>query len=205
MYERLRRNIARHVTLTDGEFDYFASLLEPRRVEKKQALLTPGDVCCFEGFVEAGCLRVYSNDRNGFDSVLYFATEDWWVADIHSFVSGAPAVLGIDALENTDVLLIDKCNKERLYACIPKFERLFRIMTQRALVALQQRLIAFMRLPAQQRYFDFQAAVSRPRSARASAPDCGISRYLSGVFEQAPAETHGSGPLLATATRNLLN
>jgi CRP-like cAMP-binding protein len=175
MYERLRRNIARHVTLTDGEFDYFASLLEPRRVEKKQALLTPGDVCCFEGFVEAGCLRVYSNDRNGFDSVLYFAPEDWWVADIHSFVSGAPAVLGIDALENTDVLLIDKCNKERLYACIPKFERLFRIMTQRALVALQQRLIAFMRLPAQERYFDFKR---RYPGLEARVPQHQIAAYL---------------------------
>jgi hypothetical protein len=44
------------------------------------------------------------------------------VCDIQSFVSGTPAALGIDALEDSEVLLIDRTSKERLSADVPKFE-----------------------------------------------------------------------------------
>jgi CRP-like cAMP-binding protein len=156
MYERIQRNIAKHISLTEAEFRHFSSLLKRQHLERKEQLLVPGRVCWFEGFVESGCLRVYFTDQQGSDHVLHFAPEDWWFADIDSFVSQQPAVFGIDALERSDVLLIDKKSKESLYATVPKFERLFRIMTQRAHVALQRRLIAGMHLTAEERYLAFR-------------------------------------------------
>ncbi len=175
MLERLRRNIARHIALSDAEFDCAASLFRRRTLRKRERLLSPGEVCRFEGFVDAGCLRVYYADQDGADHVLYFAPADWWVADIQSFVSQAPALLGIDALEDSHVLLIDKASKERLYAEIPKFERLFRIMTQRALVALQERMIASMRDTASQRFRDFKR---RYPGLEARIPQHQIASYL---------------------------
>lgn len=156
MLDRIRQNIANYATLTDPQFDYFASLLRRRHLEKLEPLLVPGDVCAFEGFVETGCLRVYCTDRGGSDHVLYFAPEDSWVADVGSFSAQTPAELGINALESTDVWLIDKNSKEKLYDRVPAFERVFRIMTQTALVALQQRLIASMHQTADQRYLEFR-------------------------------------------------
>ena len=38
---------------------------------QKDPLLRPGDVCRFEGFVDAGCLRVFSASQHGADHVLY--------------------------------------------------------------------------------------------------------------------------------------
>ncbi|MGH9196079.1 MAG: Crp/Fnr family transcriptional regulator [Acidimicrobiia bacterium] len=156
MLDRIKRNIAKHIELTDAEFDYFASLLQPRHVTRRTSILTPGQICWFEGFVDAGCLRVYCTDEDGGDQILYFVPEDWWFADIQSFVSQTPAVFGIDALEDSDILLIDKRSKESLYLEVPKFERLFRIMTQRALVALQHRMIAYMHQTAEERYLEFK-------------------------------------------------
>src|SRR5580765_2487074 len=100
MFERLRRSIARHIAIGEDEFRHFASMLDIRHVRKKESLLTPGDVCLFEGFVNAGCMRVYCTNPQGTDQILYFAQEDSWVADIHSFVSQSPSRLGIDALEH---------------------------------------------------------------------------------------------------------
>lgn len=156
MFDCIRRNIAKHVALSDAEFDRFTSLLHHRRLAKKAPLLTAGEVCRFEGYVVSGCLRVYHTDPQGTDHVLYFAPQDWWVADIASFISQSPALLGVDALEPTDVLLIDKPDKERLYVEVPKFERLFRIMTQRALAELQRRMIATMHQTAEARYVEFK-------------------------------------------------
>lgn len=175
MLDRLRRNIARHVALDDREFGRLASLLKRRQLDKKDLLLRPGDVCRFEGFVDAGCLRVFAASHHGADHVLYFAPEDWWVADIESFACASPAELGIDALESTTVLLIDRPDKERLYAEIPKFERLFRIMSQRALVALQHRLIASMDQTAEQRYVAF---VRQYPALHGRIPQHQIAAYL---------------------------
>jgi CRP-like cAMP-binding protein len=155
-FDRVRRSIAQHVTLTDEEFDYFTSMLLSRHLKKKERLLAAGEICWFEGFVEDGCLRVYSTDQTGSDNVLYFAPEGSWFADTQSFVSQLPAMLGIDALESSHVFLIDKTSKDRLYDEVPKFERLFRIMTQRALVALQHRMIGSMQQTAAERYRDFK-------------------------------------------------
>jgi CRP-like cAMP-binding protein len=156
VFDCIRQNIAKHVALSDAEFERFTRVLRPRHLAKKASLLTAGEVCRFEGYVVAGCLRVYYTDPEGADHVLYFAPQDWWVADIASFISQSPALLGVDALEPTDVLLIDKPDKERLYLEVPKFERLFRIMTQRALAELQRRIITTMHQSAEVRYVEFK-------------------------------------------------
>jgi CRP-like cAMP-binding protein len=150
----VRANIARYVSLTDREFDEFASRLELRRLRKGEHLLRAGDVCHLEGFVNHGCLRVYALDGRGFEHIVYFAIEDWWVSDVGSFITQTPAELNIEATEDSEVLLIDNLHKEDLYVEVPKFERLFRIMTQRTHAALQQRLIAAMSQSAVQRYID---------------------------------------------------
>ena len=79
MLDRIRRNIVRHVALSDREFEFFASLVQHRHLNRRDRLLAPGEVCRAEGFVDRGCLRVYSTDAEGFDHVLYFAPEGWWV------------------------------------------------------------------------------------------------------------------------------
>jgi CRP-like cAMP-binding protein len=175
MFDCIRRNIAKYVALSDAEFERFTSVLQHRHLAKKASLLTAGGVCRFEGYVVTGCLRVFYTDPRGTDHILYFAPEDWWVADVASFISQSPALLSVDALEATDVLLIDKPDKERLYLDVPKFERLFRIMTQRALAELQRRMITTMHQTAEVRYSEFKR---RYPNLEERVPQHQIAAYL---------------------------
>ncbi|WP_246223759.1 Crp/Fnr family transcriptional regulator [Fulvivirga kasyanovii] len=122
---------------------------------KKQLLLRYGTVCQFEGFVTKGCFRLFTIDHEGNENVLYFAAKDWWVTDIDSFTNQTPAFLSIQALEDSEVLLVNKSDKELLYERMPKVEKLFRIMTQKTLVSLQRRLIRNHSLTAEERYQHF--------------------------------------------------
>ena len=114
-----------------------------------------GEVCKFEGFVTKGLFRVYHIDNNGFEQVLYFAQENWWIADIDSFTNEKPSQLYIQALEDSEVLLISKKDREFAFNNIPKIEKLFRIMTQKTHIALQRRMIDNLSKTANQRYIDF--------------------------------------------------
>jgi CRP-like cAMP-binding protein len=154
-FRSLKQNIGRHVAFSEAELDAICSRFRPRKVAKKEYLLKKGEVCRFEGFVTEGCFRLFSTDADGGEAVLYFAARDWWIADIDSFTHQAPAELSIQALEDSEVLLIDKDAKESLYLNAPKVEQLFRIMTQKTLVALQRRMIRNHTLSAEERYLHF--------------------------------------------------
>ena len=155
MTEQIKQNIAQHIALSEEETEAFCSLFQQKLIRKKSFLLRAGEVCRFEGFVTKGLFRVYHIDQNGFDQILYFAVENWWVTDIDSFTHGTPSRLFIEALEDSEVLLISKKDKEFAYANLPKIEKLFRIMTQKTHVALQRRMIDNLSKSAVQRYTEF--------------------------------------------------
>lgn len=148
-------NISKHITLDEEERAFFVSLLTHKKVKLRQRLLNEGDICRHSTFVINGCLRGYTIDQNGFEHILSFAPSDWWIADMYSLLSQKPGLLTIEALSDTEVFLLAKTDQERLYEAIPKFERFFRLITEKSLVANQQRLIDNLSLSAEERYNKF--------------------------------------------------
>lgn len=157
MPQLLKENIAKHITLPEDQLEKFCGLFEHRNFKRKAFFLHEGQICNYEGFVTKGLFRIYHLDQNGFEQVLYFASEDWWIADIDSFTNQRPSVLFIEALEDSEVLMISRKNKEFAYENFPQIEKLFRIMTQKTHVALQRRMIDNLSKTADQRYLDFMS------------------------------------------------
>ncbi|WP_407426499.1 Crp/Fnr family transcriptional regulator [Arcticibacter sp.] len=148
-------NIASFISLEPREKDLFVSLLKPGLIPKKKVTLQTGEICRYSTFVTRGCLRGYSYDKNGMEHVLNFAPKGWWIADMYSLISQKPGMLNIEALEETEVLKLSKNNQELLYREVPKFERFFRIIIEKSLVASQQRVLDNLSLTAEERYTKF--------------------------------------------------
>jgi len=155
MKELLKENILKHISLSQNEIEEFVNLFEKKEIRKKEFLLREGDVCRFEAFVVKGLFRVYHIDQNGFEQILYFAIENWWITDIDSFCNETSSQLFIEAIEGSKILLISKEDKEFAYRNFPKIEKLFRVMTQKTHVALQRRMIDNLSKTADQRYSEF--------------------------------------------------
>ena len=134
------QNISRHIQLDKTETDFFISLLQIKKLKRKEFLLKQGDICRTENFIVKGCLRAYTIDDNGFEHIIMFGIEDWWVGDLFSFLTQSPATYYIDALEDTEILQISKANLDKLFERVPKFERFFRLILQNAFIAQQQRI-----------------------------------------------------------------
>ena len=148
----LLNNISRHIRLTDEEQKIFISHLQQKSFKRKQFLLREGEICRYSAFVTSGCLRGYTIDKNGIEHVLSFAPPDWWMADLYSLFAQKPGTLNIEALEDTETVLLPKSAQEKLYLEVPKFERFFRILTENSLVATQQRIVDNLSLTAEERY-----------------------------------------------------
>lgn len=171
----LLRNIARHIQLDTEEQDYFISLLRPFNLRKKEFLFREDEINKYQAFVLSGCLRSYSIDKNGFEHILQFAPADWWIADMRSNLTQQPGTLYIDAIFDSEMLLLYRTDLEKLYIKVPKFEHYFRVLAENALVTLQHRLIDNLSLTAKERYENF---CKRYPSLIQSLPQKQVAAYI---------------------------
>ena len=74
---------------------------------------------------------------------------------MYSFIKGQPSLYHIDALEDCELLLIEKDQWEKLFEKVPKFERFFRMLLQNAFISMQRRIAENMSLSAEERYTNF--------------------------------------------------
>ena len=152
MYELLFQKVNEKVALTPAEQEICKAYFTPKKLRKRQYLLQEGDVCKYTAFIEKGALRVYTVDDKGWEHVLQFGLEGWWVGDLYSFLTGEPSTYNIDTLEDSELLLLTHAAQEELLERVPKFERYQRMLTQGAYIALQRRMMTSMSLTAEEKY-----------------------------------------------------
>ncbi|WP_346985842.1 Crp/Fnr family transcriptional regulator [Chryseobacterium sp. POE27] len=155
MSENIIGNVTRFINLDSKEEQFFTDLLTLQAFPKKTVLLREGEICQFEGYIQKGCVRVYYLDDNGFEVTILFAIEDWWISDIASFQDQKPSNLYIETLEDSEIYMLNPATKEKLLTEIPKFERVFRMLVQRNLSTLQNRLVNTISKSASDRYLEF--------------------------------------------------
>ena len=152
MYELFFKSINDKIQLTESEQELFKTYLKPKKLRKRQFLLQEGDVSTHTVFVEKGLLRTYSVDEKGTERILQFSPEGWWTADLYSFITGEPSTLNIDALEDSELVLMSKTALEEVRAKIPKFLQFSFLQMQNSYVALQRRLFDIVNLSTEERY-----------------------------------------------------
>lgn len=152
MYEVYFENFNKKIPLTEAEQSLIKTYLSVKKIRKKQYLLQEGDVSHYTAFVEKGVLRSFTIDEKGHEHIMQFATEDWWISDLYSFLTEEPSDYSIEALEETELLLINKADYENMMLAVPKMERYFRILTQNSLISMQRRISGKMTLTAEQNY-----------------------------------------------------
>lgn len=142
--------------LTPNEINILLENIVHRKYLKGQYIVQQGDICRFESFVTKGCLKTFYTDNEGQEHIVLFAIENWWTADLGSFLTQKPADYNVQCIENTEVIQFSFEKMELLYQKIPKLERFFRIIIQKAFVASEKRIVRSFSLPAKERYIEFK-------------------------------------------------
>lgn len=153
--QKLFDGIKRHSNLTPECEAMIASRLSKRIIKRKQYFLHEGQIAKSAAFVINGCLRSFSIDENGFEHILQFAPQNWWITDMYSFISEKESFLNINALEDSEVLILTRRDQIELFDKVPALERYFRIITENSLVNSHRRLLDNLALPAKDRYLKF--------------------------------------------------
>ena len=158
MYDQLEKSIGEKVALTTEEFELCKTFFIPKKIRKKQTLLLEGDVCTYNAFIEKGVLRSYTIDDKGNEHIVQFGFEGWWVTDLSSYLTGANSIYTIEAIEDSELLLLTTSAREELMIQIPAFERYQRLLLQNAYIALQTRINSALNATAEEKYLKLTAS-----------------------------------------------
>lgn len=175
MYDILLQHFNKYISLSEEEFEICKQLYRHKKYRKHQYILQNGEVAKYESFIVKGCTRTYEVDDKGQEHIIQFGLETWWVGNMYSFLTGQPGKLNIDCLEDCELLQITKADLETLYNKLPKMERFYRLLIQKAYVASLDRINSNLSKPAAERYQEF---IDRYPHIEQRVPNHMIASYL---------------------------
>ena len=155
-FDVLRTYLAERASFSDDEFETIRRAFVPRSLRAGAFLQRAGDVTQHAAFVARGCLRNYVIDDKGKEHIVQFAPETWWLADAVSLRERTPSPYFIDAIEDSELLLLDGPSHQRLVDGVPGYAASFRNGLQRHAAAKDQRIVSALSASAEARYLEFR-------------------------------------------------
>ena len=174
-FDVLRAYLEARASFTDEEFAFVRERFIPTTLPAGEFLQRAGDVPRHGAFVATGCLRSYVIDANGKEHIIQFAPETWWLADAASLMTGAPSQYFFDAVEDSELLLIDPPSQQVLVDQVPGYAAAFRTGLQKHSAAKDQRIVTALTTTAEERYLEF---IDRYPSLAQRVPQWMMASYL---------------------------
>jgi CRP-like cAMP-binding protein len=157
MYELYFQNFNAKVPLTEEDRELIKNYLTLKKLRKKQYLLQEEDICKSVAFVEKGALRLYHVNEDGSEHIAVFALEGAFMTDLYSFLTNEPSIYNIDAIEDSELVVITKSASDELRKKSSKYQEFIFQATSEAYIQLQRRITSTISLSLDERYKELTA------------------------------------------------
>jgi len=141
--------------IEEPDFQQLIKKVSFKSIEKGEILLRSGEVCKHSFFVENGLLRSYTVDGAGKEHIIQFGSENWIVSDRSSAFFNEPSDLFIDAIEDTQVVLISSDFINEASELSSSFRNYNQIALQNHIRHQQKRINLLLSASAERRYMNF--------------------------------------------------
>lgn len=129
-FENIYRVIKSYIEINDEEWTQYSSMFRVKKFKKNEIVLNLGEVCRDIFFVNNGLLRVYFADKNGKEHTFHFTQENNFVTDYESFLKGTKSNYSIQAIEDTETVLMSYNMMNDGYENLRYGEKLGRLLAE---------------------------------------------------------------------------
>ena len=126
--------------------------LKLKKLERGEFLFYEGDDCNFVGLTKRGCLRSFIL-KDGKELTLFFHPEHHTLGDYESLQRQKPACFSCQAIEDSEVLIID-IQVIKVIETEPDGQKLLRLIVENLAFELRDRLLSLYRDSPKQRYLN---------------------------------------------------
>jgi len=138
----------------DYEWSLLAETLRFKSLKRKEILVQIGEISQDIYFLVEGIVRFYF-EREGDLITNYFSFPGELIGSYASFITGKPSKIGIEALENSQVLILDRKQLDRLSQdpnLALKMEQMRRKIAEFMIICYEDRVLSFLTHSPEERY-----------------------------------------------------
>ncbi|SDL30455.1 cAMP-binding domain of CRP or a regulatory subunit of cAMP-dependent protein kinases [Catalinimonas alkaloidigena] len=157
--QRLATSLARYIHPQPDDLEKIVSRFRHKVLKKGRFLIRGGQISQEFLFIETGCLRVFWQQADR-EVTGWFAFEDEFFCELSSFLPQRPSVYGVQALEDTALLVLSRAEMEQLFREVPVFETFVRKFWEQIITHLVESIISFQTETAEKRY---EKALQHPK------------------------------------------
>lgn len=146
MFNRLKTYFRERTTIDTPTFRHIESFFKPLKTKRNEFLLTEGQICRHYYFVNKGCLRLFSINKDGEEGTRYFAFEGAFGTALPSFINQQPAFEYVQTIEPSELLVVGREDFYELTERVPQVGKIYRAILEAAFITAQQRIYGFQGL-----------------------------------------------------------
>lgn len=128
--DKIKSVINGMVSVTESEFNHLLSDCKVAFFKRNEILTHPGEIPNDIFFINQGMIRVTVTDNDGNEHTIHFALENQFIADYSSFINKQPALYALQALEDTEVVIMSRKAIEWGYTNMKEGDRLGRLIAE---------------------------------------------------------------------------
>jgi len=144
------------IAIKESDMEVIVSKFKEKTVKKGQLILKRGQVASQYFYIKSGGLRFFYGE---FDEQLtaWIVFQNEFFTEISSLSTQTPTRFNVEAIEETQLIYIEKSDMDKLYKQFPVWQEFGRITWEAMAVRKIDKIISFQTLSAEERYLDFMA------------------------------------------------
>lgn len=126
------------VPISDVEFEETILYFKEINLNKNDFFVQEGKICRQIGFIVKGTLRTFYLNNNAEETTSCFCTENNFTTSYKSFILQTTSNLAIQAIEDSQLLVINYDDLQKLYAKNPLWQSIGRTVAEREYIVMEQ-------------------------------------------------------------------
>ena len=144
--------LKRIVPIATTDFAESIPYFKVLKLRKGELFLKPNEVCTKAAYINKGILRSFYENEKGQDITYCFCSKDHVGTSVESFTTQTKSNLAVEALEHSELLIIEYSALQELYANSLFWQTAGRIFMEKAFLFLEKYASSLNNEPAKERY-----------------------------------------------------
>ncbi|PQJ76398.1 Crp/Fnr family transcriptional regulator [Polaribacter glomeratus] len=143
MLQLLKNYISKRTDLSQKDIEVICNYFVSQKTSRNQVLINYYDVCYQYFFINKGCIRLYTINKEGIETSRYFAFESMFCTALPSFIDQKPACEYLQTIEASELLVISRDDFYKLVDRYPEFNNIYREILELGFITAQKRIYGF--------------------------------------------------------------
>ncbi len=138
--KQIKEAIKQLISISETEMEYFLRDCKIKTFKKKAVLCKPNEIATKIFFINKGIIRVKIVDNKGTEHSIHFAFENQFIASYSSFLQESKSIYALEALEDTEVVIMPKSTIDWGYENLQEGQKMGRLIAKNLFMLQDNRI-----------------------------------------------------------------